>query len=441
MVKIIVCPLQYTSSEGNKDDSNTPVISMKTFLNSIIANKKNIQSSSKYIDQFSFSFLNIGVVLFASRFLSNEQASRYIVFNSYSSLSLIVTSAFIVGPFWIFGADKSTQASYYKFSIKSLLVLSTFFSLILSVVFYLNERDWVYSGLLLVASVSSSSYDFLRKSLYISKNEKTSAVMSLSLLIATSLSYFLLHYYRLNDARIYLLTLASCTAIIAICIGIYNRKHFKVMSGMANIKRKTYEYWDIGKWSAASMICFWSITQGSFIFLEKCISDEQLVFSRLALSLSGIIAIYYTSIENKMMPELRGLILESRTDALQTAKKKYYKNGVIVSILFSISTLTFYSQIFGINYHHLSILFLMCFYQSITGIFRFDAYVLKAMKFHKVIFFSNFISAGIVYIPIFYTITSSQLTNTEYLLPIIILLNGLLCSLLYRLFLTSRKGL
>jgi hypothetical protein len=183
------------------------------------------------------------------------------------------------------------------------------------------------------------------------------------------------------------------------------------------------------------MLCFWVVTQGSFIYFEKIIDNEQLVFTRLALSLSGIIAIYFSAIENKLMPEVRSIIYEGNSNLLISTRRSYFRNGIIISTLSTLFVFIFYLLFVKNDQYQLSILLIMCLYQSISGVFKFSSFQLKAKKLHKSVFFCNLIS--VIIIVIIYCVIGK---GNGFLLPLILFLNGVFSSVMYHCSLYINRG-
>lgn len=389
----------------------------------------------KYIDQFSFAALNVGMIFFASRFLDNTQAAKYIIINSYSSFSLVVIVSLVISPFWVFSVERVTQGYHYKLSLYLTIFISFISATLLSILMFIREQDWKYSLLIFGLSMCYPLYDFLRRSLYIVKKDFISAILSALLLLVSTLSYCLMYFCGVREAGHYLSVLIFIMSFISLMIILINNKNYHSNHVELELKKILLEYWTIGKWSAASMLCFWVITQGSFIYLEKIIDNEQLVFTRLALSLGGIIAIYFSAVENKLMPEIREIIYSGDSKQLTSRWRSYFKNGLIVSFACTLFVVLFYMICFDINQYQLSIILLMCFYQSISGVFKFSSFHLKAKKLHRSVFFCNFISVMIVIL--FYMVAG---TGNSFSLPLIILANGIVSSLLYGYFLHINRG-
>ncbi|MFP2514987.1 hypothetical protein [Buttiauxella agrestis] len=389
----------------------------------------------KYIDQFSFAALNVGMIFFASRFLDNSQAAKYIIINSYSSFSLVVIVSLVISPFWVFSVERKTQGYHYRLSLKLTILISFISATLLSSFMFYREQDWRYGLLIFGLSVCYPLYDFLRRSLYIVKKEFISAILSALLLLVSTLSYCLMYFCGAREAGDYLSALIFIMSIISLIIMIINNKNYHSYPFEDDLKKILLEYWTIGKWSAASMLCFWIITQGSFIYLEKVIDNEQLVFTRLALSLAGIIAIYFSAVENKLMPEIRGIVYSGDSNLLFSLWRCYFKNGLIISFVCTLFVVLFYMIFFDINQYQLSIILLMCLYQSISGVFKFSSFHLKAKKLHRSVFFCNLIS--VIIVVLFYMGVG---TDNSFSLPLIILANGIVSSLLYSYFLHINRG-
>ncbi|EIV9451188.1 hypothetical protein MBM74_004600 [Salmonella enterica] len=402
----------------------------------VFINKLNkFNGLCKYIDQFSFALLNVGMIFFASRFLNNDQAAKYIIINSYSSFSLVVIVALVISPFWVFSVESTTRGAHYRLSLYLSVLISFASAIVLSSLMFLREHDWKYSTLIFGLSMCYPLYDFLRRSLYIVKKEFIAAILSLSLFFVTALSYFIMYFCGIRKADDYLLVLIIIMSLTSLSIIFLNRQNYSSSNDKFEIKKVIFDYWKIGKWAAASMLCFWVITQGSFIYLEKIIDNEQLVFTRLALSLSGIIAIYFSAIENKLMPEIREIIYQGNSEQLISKWKNYFTHGLVTSICCTLFVVVFYSIFFKINQYQLSIVLLMCIYQMVSGIFKFSSFHLKAKKLHKSVFYCNFISVIIVIL-----IYMSLKTNNPFVLPAIIIVNGTLSSALYSYFLFINRG-
>ena len=389
----------------------------------------------KYIDQFSFALLNVGMIFFASRFLDNSQAAKYIIINSYSSFSLVVIVSLVISPFWVFSVERATRGYHYRLSLYLTIFISFISATLLSTVMFVREQDWKYSLLIFGLSMCYPMYDFLRRSFYIVKKEFIAAMLSVSLLLSTMLSYFVMYFSGVREAGCYLSSLILIMSIISLVIVLLNQSSYRVFDSEDELKKVLFEYWTIGKWSAASMLCFWFITQGSFIYLEKVIGNEQLVFTRLALSLAGIIAIYFSAVENKLMPEIREIVYKGNSESLILKWKTYFTNGLITSACCTFIVVLFYLAFFKTNQYQLSIVLLMCLYQSVSGIFKFNSFYLKAKKLHKSVFYSNFIS--VIFVILIYMVAD---TDNQFLLPLIILVNGVISSVLYGYFLYINRG-
>ncbi|BBT02399.1 hypothetical protein WP7S18E04_29610 [Klebsiella sp. WP7-S18-ESBL-04] len=130
---------------------------------------------------------------------------------------------------------------------------------------FLREHDWKYSTLIFGLSMCYPLYDFLRRSLYIVKKEFIAAILSLSLFFVTALSYFIMYFCGIRKADDYLLVLIIIMSLTSLSIIFLNRQNYSSSNDKFEIKKVIFDYWKIGKWAAASMLCFWVITQGSFI--------------------------------------------------------------------------------------------------------------------------------------------------------------------------------
>jgi hypothetical protein len=395
----------------------------------------NLNKLWKYIDQFSFALLNVGMIFFASRFLDNTQATKYIIINSYSSFSLVVIASLVIAPFWVFSVEKETRGYHYRLSLYLTTFISLLSAFILSSLLYIKEHDSKYSLLIFGLSMCYPLYDFLRRSLYIIKKEYISAILSTLLLFASLLSYGLMYFSGIRQASDYLFVLIVIMSLVSLVIIFINKTNYSISSFTLNTKKVILEYWTIGKWSVASMLCFWVVTQGSFIYFEKIIDNEQLVFTRLALSLSGIIAIYFSAIENKLMPEVRSIIYEGNSNLLISTRRSYFKNGIIISTLSTLFVFIFYLLFVKNDQYQLSILLIMCLYQSISGVFKFSSFQLKAKKLHKSVFFCNLIS--VVIIVIIYCVIGK---GNGFLLPLILFFNGVFSSVMYHCSLYINRG-
>lgn len=395
----------------------------------------NLNKLWKYIDQFSFALLNVGMIFFASRFLDNTQATKYIIINSYSSFSLVVIASLVISPFWVFSVEKKTRGYHYRLSLYLTTFISLLSAFILSSLLYIKEHDSKYSLLIFGLSMCYPLYDFLRRSLYIIKKEYISAILSTLLLFASLLSYGLMYFSGIRQASDYLFVLIVIMSLVSLVIIFINKTNYSISSFTLNTKKVILEYWTIGKWSVASMLCFWVVTQGSFIYFEKIIDNEQLVFTRLALSLSGIIAIYFSAIENKLMPEVRSIIYEGNSNLLISTRRSYFRNGIIISTLSTLFVFIFYLLFVKNDQYQLSILLIMCLYQSISGVFKFSSFQLKAKKLHKSVFFCNLIS--VIIIVIIYCVIGK---GNGFLLPLILFLNGVLSSVMYHCSLYINRG-
>lgn len=96
----------------------------------------------KYIDQFLFALINIGTILFISKFINEYEASKYIYVTTFTSLSLVVNAAFIISPTWYYCTNIEKLKEYHSFNLL-LLILS---SIIVSFFIYniMHEKTYYY---------------------------------------------------------------------------------------------------------------------------------------------------------------------------------------------------------------------------------------------------------------------------------------------------------
>ncbi|MBK5145710.1 hypothetical protein I2494_18720 [Budviciaceae bacterium BWR-B9] len=385
----------------------------------------------KYIDQFAFALLNVGTILFISKFLVTEQAVKYIIISSLSSFSLVLVVALIISPFWIFCVKGEHQNEYFNFSIKLTLIVSTLISTILSLFHYIENES--ITDVLIIFSLGTlyPFYDFLRRALYVIHKESLAAMMTSFLCILTAISYFILFINNVQNYTFYLSVLVIFLALFICAILLLTRDFYlsSLVTHHSSWQKKLINYWSLGKWSMSSMICFWLATQGLFIYFGHTVADESIVTTRLCLSLAGIMAIYFSAIENKLMPQLRELFIINAIEKISEIRISYYKNSLIISII--LMTLLFFGYYIFISEDivNLNILLILCLHQPIIGLFKFESFYLKIKRFHFKVFISNFIALAI-------TALSSLLLdkNSSNFLAYLILINGLVCSVFYIYF-------
>ncbi|WP_170994816.1 hypothetical protein, partial [Escherichia coli] len=295
----------------------------------------------KYIDQFFFSLLNVGTIAFVSKYLSSELAAKYILINTYASFSLIVVVALVITPFWVHSANRNSDN--FVFGSKFAINLSLLTGIIISAVYILKQNGNYHDVIqIILVSVSYPMYDFLRRTLYVENKEIISAITTVVLSMFIGVGYWLLYLQGATSYQPYVYLLAIGLIIASCALLISNLIIRKTDAKEGNIEDKNYyhkikEYFVYGRWSAISMICFWLSTQGLFVFLYGKISDDELVVSRLCLSLTGIISIYFASIENKLMPDLRRAYVSNDINYIKTQWKMYWRNGLLISIPLSLS--------------------------------------------------------------------------------------------------------
>lgn len=274
-------------------------------------------------------------------------------------------------------------------------------------------------------------YDFLRRTLYVENKEIISAITTVVLSMFIGVGYWLLYLQGATSYQPYVYLLAIGLIIASCALLISNLIIRKTDAKEGNIEDKNYyhkikEYFVYGRWSAISMICFWLSTQGLFVFLYGKISDDELVVSRLCLSLTGIISIYFASIENKLMPDLRRAYVSNDINYIKTQWKMYWRNGLLISIPLSLSIYVIYIFYYGGNLKYSIPFILLALYQILTGVFKYYAYVLKSAQKHKETFYSNLF--GVVFT---YILAYSFIFTAQNVIALMVLANGILCSVAY----------
>lgn len=388
----------------------------------------------KYIDQFFFSLLNVGTIAFVSKYLSSELAAKYILINTYASFSLIVVVALVITPFWVHSANRNSDN--FVFGSKFAINLSLLTGIIISAVYILKQNGNYHDVIqIILVSVSYPMYDFLRRTLYVENKEIISAITTVVLSMFIGVGYWLLYLQGATSYQPYVYLLAIGLIIASCALLISNLIIRKTDAKEGNIEDKNYyhkikEYFVYGRWSAISMICFWLSTQGLFVFLYGKISDDELVVSRLCLSLTGIISIYFASIENKLMPDLRRAYVSNDINYIKTQWKMYWRNGLLISISLSLSIYVIYIFYYGGNLKYSIPFILLALYQILTGVFKYYAYVLKSAQKHKETFYSNLF--GVVFT---YILAYSFIFTAQNVIALMVLANGILCSVAYYFFL------
>lgn len=400
----------------------------------------NFNKLYKFADQISFSLLNIGVVLFASVFLEPAQASKYIIMNVYSSFSLVIVMAFVITPLWVFCSEDNKKKQYNKFSLRLALVVSAIVGSIIFFIVLSKEGNLIYAFCVFYLTISYSIYDFLRRSFYIIEKDSIAACLSTMLFVATTFSYTLMLLLKVTDAAIYLFTQALTLTTFTVAGYILNSREYGEPNNNIHYWRLCKQYLSIGKWSAASMICFWLATQGVFVIYENHVEQQHLALTRLALSVSGVIAIYFSSIENKIMPVLRNQMSLEKYSELNITIKFYLRNSLSISIILT-SLLTLASSlIMGANNKYLLLILVMCIYQSVSGTLKIFSFILKAKKRHKDIFYSNSLSILIVFSSTAYLYDFNIDFIKDNILSIVIFFNGIFSSLLFIYFTLLDRG-
>ncbi|EPY8417765.1 hypothetical protein ACXG8S_003045 [Klebsiella pneumoniae] len=395
---------------------------------------RNLGFIYKYIDQFFFSLLNVGTIAFVSKYLSSELAAKYILINTYASFSLIVVVALVITPFWVHSANRNSDN--FVFGSKFAINLSLLTGIIISAVYILKQNGNYHDVIqIILVSVSYPMYDFLRRTLYVENKEIISAITTVVLSMFIGVGYWLLYLQGATSYQPYVFLLAIGLIIASCALLISNLIIRKTDAKEGNIEDKNYyhkikEYFVYGRWSAISMICFWLSTQGLFVFLYGKISDDELVVSRLCLSLTGIISIYFASIENKLMPDLRRAYVSNDINYIKTQWKMYWRNGLLISIPLSLSIYVIYIFYYGENLKYSIPFILLALYQILTGVFKYYAYVLKSAQKHKETFYSNLF--GVVFT---YILAYSFIFTAQNVIALMVLANGILCSVAYYFFL------
>lgn len=395
----------------------------------------------KYIDQFFFSLLNVGTIAFVSKYLSSELAAKYILINTYASFSLIVVVALVITPFWVHSANKQTDN--FLFGVKFAINLSLFTGVIISVLYVFKQNgNYLDVIQIILVSVSYPMYDFLRRTLYVENKEFISAVTTVILSMFIALGYLLLYINGTTNYQPYVYLLALGLSFASLSLFICNfvvrktGKEKEIEQEKQHYYHKIKEYFVYGRWSAISMICFWLSTQGLFVFLYGKISDDELVVSRLCLSLTGIISIYFASIENKLMPQLRRAYVSDDINYIKSQWSKYWKNGLSISIPLSVLIYGMYIFYYGENLKYSITFALLAIYQILTGVFKYYAYVLKSAQRHKETFYSNLFGVLLTYL-----LAYSIMFTAQNIVALMVLVNGILCSAGYYFFLKKDRVL
>lgn len=396
----------------------------------------------KYIDQFSFALLNVGSLVFISRFLSNDQALLFIYINVCSSLAMTINVAFVMSPTWFFTTSEDILSKINNKNLFLIILLGFFITCIFaSYVFFFKNKLFHMNFIFFcfMYSIIFPLYDYLRRIFYIINAEIISGIGSLICVLTCCFIYFLL-LFGLSVKNIDYYVIALCTVVAILCLLFLYA--FRYLSFKGSKQKITYidknnnftlkHYLSIGKWSAASMVCFWIATQGIFLFFEGLIMQNSLINTRVALSLSGVIAIYFSAIENNIMPRIRKAIFLSDSKELSALKKNYFIFGSIISLGLTCIIIAAFMIIYK-DVHGLYTLIILCVYQMISGCFKFDAFLLKGIKCFNAVFISNLI--GVVFTLVFIFLVGSRSENS---LSYSILINGFVISLAYAFFYKSR---
>ncbi|WP_311746342.1 hypothetical protein [Proteus penneri] len=383
----------------------------------------------KYIDQFLFALINIGTILFISKFINEHEASKYIYVTTFTSLSLVVNAAFIISPTWYYCTNIEKLKEYHSFNLL-LLILS---SIIVSIFIYnfMREKNLFLSINIFLLCLLFPLFDYLRRILYILKDEKKAGISSLLLVCITLASYLILKFiYNIEEYTYYIsyLILSLATSALFIITNIKLKYKINFHIKMLFSPQKLKNYINLGKWSALSMLCFWISTQGIFIIFNNHISDQAFVISKVCLSFSSIIAIFFSAIENNLMPSLRKNIINNDFVNIEKIKIKYFKNGFFISILFSFISISSYFLLYKFNYTALFTILMLCFYQAFSGIFKIYAYLLKSINKYNLIFYINSFCTIVIL-----TSASILLDKSNYIISITILFFGISTSVLYKI--------
>ncbi|WP_368879791.1 hypothetical protein [Proteus mirabilis] len=383
----------------------------------------------KYIDQFLFALINIGTILFISKFINEYEASKYIYITTFTSLSLVVNAAFIISPTWYYCTSIEKLREYHTFNLL-LLIIS---SLIISIFIYnfMNERSLFMLITLFFLCLLFPLFDYLRRILYILKDEKKAGINSLLLVFITFTAYIILKFiYNVEEYLYYIsyLILSLFISSLITLIKITKKYKIKFRLNMIFSTQKLKNYINLGKWSALSMLCFWISTQGIFIIFNNKISDQAFIISKVCLSFTSIIAIFFSAIENNLMPLLRKNIINKDLINIEKTKIKYFKNGLSISILFTFVSIFSYFLLYPFNYTALYILLMLCFYQTFSGLFKIHAYLLKSINKYNLIFYIN-LSCTILTL----SLANILLNNSNYIISVSILIFGISTSILYKI--------
>lgn len=383
----------------------------------------------KYIDQFLFALINIGTILFISKFINEHEASNYIYVTTFTSLSLVVNAAFIISPTWYYCTNIERLKEYHPFNLL-LLILS---SVVVSIFIYslMREKNLLLSINIFLLCLLFPLFDYLRRILYILKDEKKAGISSLLLVCITLVSYVILKFvYNIEEYIYYIsylilsLFISSLFILIKLTLKHEINIHIKTLFSSQKLKN----YISLGKWSALSMLCFWISTQGIFIIFNNHISNQAFVISKVCLSFSSIIAIFFSAIENNLMPSLRKNIINKDFVNIEKIKVKYFKNGLIISILFTFISIFSYFLLYDFNYTALFILLMLCFYQAFSGLFKIYAYLLKSINNYNLLFYINLFCTIVIL-----TLASILLDKNNYLISITVLIFGISTSILYKI--------
>lgn len=383
----------------------------------------------KYIDQFLFALINIGTILFISKFINEYEASNYIYVTTFTSLSLVVNAAFIISPTWYYCTNIERLKEYHSFNLL-LLIIS---SIIVSIFIYslMREKNLFLSINIFLLCLLFPLFDYLRRILYILKDEKKAGISSLLLVCITLASYVILKFvYNIEEYIYYIsylilsLFISSLFIIIKVTLKYKINFHIKTLFSPQKLKN----YISLGKWSALSMLCFWISTQGIFIIFNNHISNQAFVISKVCLSFSSIIAIFFSAIENNLMPSLRKSIINKDFVNIEKTKVKYFKNGLIISVLFTFISIASYFLLYDFNYTALFILLILCFYQAFSGLFKIYAYLLKSINNYNLLFYINLFCTIVIL-----ALASILLDKSNYLISITVLIFGISTSISYKI--------
>lgn len=364
-------------------------------------NIKFIDALSKYIDQFFFVMVNFGSVLILSKILDAEIVSGYILAVTMASFIVYVSSALIVVPLQLLSSNMEYRVREL-FTVNYLLVilLSVVFGALVYLFFFIRRPDLAIGAFFL--SVSFCLYDFCRRSLYVWRLEKYSAISSVFVFLIASVIVSSLFFENSLSEGILVISIG-----IAFLIGAgflfyisISKRFFEIPSWEVsrNIVNKQLR---MGQWSLLSMMLFWLSSQGFFVYSEGVVNDEVYVASRVCLSISGLIGFFFVAIENNKLPELSAVVNSGRIEALKELRSRFLNTSLFYFSVSSLLSMVVFALLYE-QYHEYYLLMVACvFYQSFLTFSVFQNFMAKVLIRQKRIFLINVVSFCISWLSYF----------------------------------------